>query len=188
MPPPGSPVILKMEYRNRKYPRLKEYDYSLPGYYYVTIHNEHNAPLLSEVEPGNVRRRATIYLTQNGEIALEQLLLLEQRYPYVKMDKYVIMPTHIHAIIRLLDGEMPRSGLTDIVGAYKSLTTRAINVVQNTPGRRQFQRSFYETVIRNEAAYQSCWKYVDGNPDKWGTREESEWAFRTVDEEGKKKL
>ena len=97
----------------------------------------------------------------------------------MKIDKYVIMPTHIHVIIRLLDGVMPRKGLTEIVGAYKSLTTRAINMMRNTPGEKQFQRSFYETVIRNEVAYKSCWKYIDENPDQWGLQKEKEWEFRS---------
>ena len=166
-----------MEHKNRKYPRLKGYNYSLPGYYYVTIHNERNASLLSNVLPGNNHCRAAIQLTQIGEIAMEQLLLLEQRYPYVKIDKYVIMPTHIHIIIRLHEGSMPRQGLTEIVGAYKSLTTRAINMTRNTLGEKQFQRSFYETVIRSEAAYQSCWTYIDENPDKWGLQADMEWEF-----------
>lgn len=173
---------MKKEYKNRKYPRLKQYDYSLPGYYYVTIHNEEKAPLLSQVTQPDIRQRAVVKLTQAGALAMEQLLCLEQRYVYVKVDKYVIMPTHIHVLIQLLDGPRPRAGLTDIVGAYKSLATRQINAAENTPGRKQFQRSFYETVIRNEAAYQSCWKYIDVNPDKWGIKEDPEWDFRDVDE------
>lgn len=176
MPPPSSLLNMTIHYQSRKYPRLKKYDYSLPGYYYVTIHNEHNAPLLSKVESVAAHCQTFVKLTRIGAIAMEQLMLLEQRYPYVRIDKYVIMPTHIHIIIRLHDGAMPRPGLTDIVGAYKSLTTRAINTARNTPGQKQFQRSFYETVIRSEAAYQSCWRYIDGNPGNWGT-EETEWDF-----------
>lgn len=187
MPPPNDLAIIDMEFKNRKYPRLKQFDYSLPGYYYVTIHNAHAVPLLSNVEPGNGCCRATIRLTGIGEIAAEQLLLLEQRYPYVKIDQHVIMPTHIHAMIRLLDGTMPRPGLTDIVGAYKSLATRAINAARNSPGQKQFQRSFYETVIHSEAGYQSCWKYIDGNPEQWGLGKEAEWEYHSVDEDGSRK-
>ena len=171
-----------MEHKNRKYPRLKEYNYSLPGYYYVTIHNERNASPLSKIIPGSIHCRATSQLTPIGKIVMEQLLLLEQRYPYVKIDKYVIMPTHIHAIIRLYDGAIPRQGVTGIVGAYKSLATRIINMTRNTPGEKQFQRSFYESVIRNEAAYQSCWKYIDENPDQWGLQKEKEWEFSYVND------
>lgn len=177
-----------MEHQNRKYPRLKEYNYSLPGYYYVTIHNEHGAPLLSQITAGDIRHRAEVQLTRIGRMAVEELMMLQQRYEYVRVDKYVMMPTHIHVIIRLIDGILPRPGLTDILGAYKSLTTRTINAAQNTPGKRQFQRSFYETVIRSEAAYQSCWKYIDENPDKWGIREEFEWDFRKAGQGCQEKL
>lgn len=177
-----------MEHQNRKYPRLKEYDYSPPGYYYVTIHNEPGAPMLAQISPGDIRRRAVVSLTQAGMIAEKQLFLLEQRYAYVRIDKYVIMPTHIHCILRLVDAPFPRPGLTDIIGAYKSLTTRELNVVRNTPGQKLFQRSFYETVIRSEKAYLSCWKYIDENPDKWGIQKEREWTFRSEDACGTKKL
>ena len=155
-----------MEFQNRKYPRLKQYDYSQPGYYYITIHKERHTPALSFIKqyPGE---RAAVCLTDEGCVAQEQLLLLEKRYDYVKVDKFVIMPTHIHVIFRFLDGLMLRPGLPEITGAYKSVTTREINHRKNTPGMRRFQRSFYDTVLRTEKAYQECWLYIDGNPDKW---------------------
>ena len=74
-----------MEYQYRKYPRLKKYDYSLPGYYYVTIHNASGAPLLSKVEPGAAHSRASVILTQAGLIAQSELLLLEKRFIYINM-------------------------------------------------------------------------------------------------------
>ncbi len=106
------------------------------------------------------------------------MFCLEERYPYVKIDKYVIMPTHIHAIIVLEEtaGASPRPTLMDVICAYKSLTTKELNQTFNTPGRKIFQTSFYETVLRNEKAYQECWKYIDGNPGKWlENSEEKEW-------------
>lgn len=159
-----------MEYSQRKHPRLKKYDYSLPGYYYVTIHAAPDAPLLSSVGRGLAPAGAVISLTAVGEIAEQQLLALEKRYPNVMIDKYVIMPTHIHAIIRLTE-RMAEPGLCptlmDLVGAYKSLTTRACNHIFHTPGQKLFQASFYETVLRNEKAYQECWRYIDANPANW---------------------
>ena len=153
-----------MEYRDRKHPRLKNYDYSLPGYYYVTIHNEKGAPALSWLRQGN---EPELSLTPHGKIAQQQLFALETRYPYVKIDKYVVMPTHIHAIICLLPGPCPRASFIQIVQAYKSLTTRACNQAFHTAGQKQFQTSFYETVLRNERAYQECWEYIEQNPAKW---------------------
>ena len=94
-----------MEFRDRKHPRLKAYDYSLSGYYYVTIHNENGAPALSKVQAESGGERAHVVLTPNGEIARQQLFALEKRYPYVRIDKYSIMPTHIHVILQLLAGQ-----------------------------------------------------------------------------------
>ena len=156
-----------MEYPKRKYPRLKQYDYSLPGYYYVTIHSEQNTESLSKIIQLPLPDRAMVQLTANGQIAEKQLVLLEKRYDYVRIDKYVIMPTHIHVIIRLLEGAGTRLSIPDIIGAYKSLTTVAINKEKRTPGQKRFQRSFYDTVLRDEKMYQECWNYIDGNPDKW---------------------
>lgn len=165
-----------MNLPKRKHPRLKSYDYSLPGYY-VTIHGEKDAPAFSRVEPsfldsrdGHSVERPEIVLTPVGNIAKYQLLALQDRFPMVRIDKYVIMPTYIHVIMQLTAlsaGASPRPTLMDIVGTYKSLTTRAVNQRRNTPGRKLFQPSFYETVLRNENAYQAYWAYIDGNPDKW---------------------
>lgn len=156
-----------MEFRDRKHPRLKAYDYSLSGYYYVTIHNENGAPALSKVQAESGGERAHVVLTPNGEIARQQLFALEKRYPYVRIDKYAIMPTHIHVILQLLAGQQSRPSLIQIMQAYKSLTTRVFNQQFQTPGRKQFQTSFYESVLRNEQAYQECWRYIDENPIKW---------------------
>lgn len=159
-----------MEYPKRKHPRLKQYDYSLSGYYYVTIHMNAGMPMLSRVETGTVNERAKMYLTALGKIAEEQLHALETRYAQVKIDKYVIMPTHIHVIVRIMQGTAEvstRPTLADVIGAYKSLTTRACNQLEQMPGRKLFQTSFYESVIRNEKMYQECWKYIDENPEKW---------------------
>jgi REP element-mobilizing transposase RayT len=156
-----------MNFRDRKHPRLKHYDYNLPGYYYVTIHNEKGAPSLSDIWQVPTLNEVQVVLTSIGKLAEQELLALEKRYPHVRIDKYVIMPTHIHVIVQLLAGEFPRSGLTDIICAYKSLTTRACNQMLGVSNKKLFQTSFYESVLRNEQAYQKCWKYIAENPEKW---------------------
>lgn len=158
------------QYPKRKHPRLKCYDYTLPGYYHATIHTTENGPALSKVVPTANPVGAAVILTGLGRIAKQQLLELEQRYGHVKIDKYVIMPNHIHVIIRLTDygyGLEPRPSLMDVLCAYKSLTTRLCNQALGTPAKKLFQTSFYETVLRTERAYQECWLYIDGNPGKW---------------------
>ena len=157
-----------MELPKRKHPRLRNYDYSQAGHYYVTIHSEKGQPPLSVVEQG-LAPAAFVSLTPYGAIAAEQLSLLEARYPYVRIEKHIVMPTHIHAIIHLQNptSDQPRPSLTDIICTYKSLTTREMNRSFGTPGQKRFQTSFYESVLRNEQAYLECWQYIDNNPAKW---------------------
>ena len=153
----------------RKHPRLKHYDYSQPGCYYVTICAADESVCLSRVGRGLAPAIAQVTPTEAGRIAREQLLALEQRFPYVRIDKYVIMPNHIHAIVELKGVLMPgtsRPDLMAILCAYKSITTRLLNQAFESQGKKWFQTSFYETVLRNEKAYQECWKYIDENPMK----------------------
>ncbi len=132
----------------------------------MTIHTADEKTVLSSVGRG---LDPAVSLTTIGKIAKEQLLELEKRFASVKIDKYVIMPTHLHAIIRLTDaaGSRPRPTLMDVVKTYKSLTTRLCNQQLDTPGQKRFQTSFYESVLRNEQAYRECWRYIDENPLKW---------------------
>ena len=94
-----------MDFRDRKHPRLRHYDYSLPGYYYVTIHTEKAAPSLSVIRQVSASNEIQVVLTPIGELAKQELFALENRYPHVRIDKYVIMPTHIHVILQLLVAE-----------------------------------------------------------------------------------
>ncbi len=169
-----------MNLPKRKHTRLKEYDYSQNGYYHTVISTENNLPILSKIVGRGLAPADCIShslattiikpeLSTIGEIAEQQLFELENRYPYVRIDKYIIMPTHIHAIIILTGesaGASPRPTLTDIICAYKSLTTRMCNKNDNVQGRKIFQTSFYETIIRNEKGYQEVWQYIDQNPIK----------------------
>ena len=103
------------------------------------------------------------------KIAEEQLLNLEKRYSCVRIDKYIIMPNHIHAIIEIKEtaGASPCPTLSDIVCAYKSITSRIIKKYLNS--EKIFQNSFYDHVIRGEKDYYEIWNYIDGNHLKWST-------------------
>ncbi len=166
---------------HRKHPRLKEYDYSKAGYYYVTICTQNALEILSEIifdslqydvgrglAPALYRTR----LTEIGITAFEQLKELENRYPFISIDRCVIMPNHIHMIIILFDeggraGASPRPTLCDIICTYKSMTTLICNKRDNVKGRKIFQTSFYEHIIRNENAYNDICRYIYENPMKW---------------------
>ncbi|MBR5449010.1 MAG: hypothetical protein IKV43_03390, partial [Clostridia bacterium] len=109
-----------------------------------------------------------IEYTQFGEIAVKQLMRLKDRYPYLTIDRYVVMPNHIHAIMilnRETAGASPRPTITDIVCTYKSLTTREC---KNTGFvGKLFQTSFYEHIIRGREDYEEIVKYIYENPVRW---------------------
>ncbi len=179
MLPPRDEMKKTNKYPNRKHTRLKNYDYSSGGYYFVTICSENMNCVFSsinrktgyELAPNGREYTDTVVSLSNvGLIAEQQLFALESRFGFVKIDKYVIMPNHIHAIIILENqtaGASPRPTLTDIICAYKSLTTRICNESEKHVGRKLFQTSFYEEIIRNEEAYLEIWEYIAENPRKW---------------------
>ena len=94
-------------------------------------------------------------------------MLLEQRFPSLKIDQYVIMPNHIHMILVLEEaaGVNPRPTIMSIVCAYKSLVTRQCKLLQ--PIDKLFQTSFYEHVIRGREDYNEIAEYIVNNPKKW---------------------
>jgi len=109
-------------------------------------------------------------LTSMGKIVEEQLLDLPNRFPCIVIDKYVIMPNHVHVIFIILPisaGASPRPTIMDVVCAFKSLSTRLCNKDEGITGRKIWQDSFHEHIIRNEQAYQKICKYIDENPVKW---------------------
>ena len=93
--------------------------------------------------------------------------MLEQRYPSLRIDQYVIMPNHIHVILLLGEtvGDIPSPTIMDIVCAYKSLTTRACKKVRSVD--KLFQTSFYEHVIRGYKDYDDIAEYIANNPKQW---------------------
>ena len=150
----------------RKHPRLDHYDYSSPGAYFVTVCTQNRRCLLSRIV-GRGLAPAEIQYTAYGQIAKDQLWLLEQRFPSLKIDQYVIMPHHIHMILVLEEaaGVNPRPTITNIVCAYKSLVTRQCMLLQ--PIDKLFQTFFYEHVIRGREDYNEIAEYIVNNPKKW---------------------
>lgn len=152
----------------RKSRRLNNYDYGQNGYYFVTVCTHKRRRILSEIVVGQGLAPAEVKLTDMGKIAEEQLLDLENRYKGIKIEKYVIMPNHIHAVIVIDNtaaGASPCPTLSAVVGTFKSLATRICR--QNYEIDRVFQESFYDHIIRNEKDFLAVYQYIETNPLKW---------------------
>lgn len=155
-------------FKKRKPLRLKEFDYSSPNGYFITICVDKRKKVLSSVV-GQGLAPAEIKLSEFGKIAEEQLLNLEKRYNNIKIINYIIMPNHIHFILQILEspaGASPCPTVSDIICAYKSLTTRQCKAY-GFNDERLFQSSFYDHIIRNENDLITKMEYISSNPEKW---------------------
>ncbi len=172
-----------MELPKRKDLRLKQYDYSSAGAYFITICIKDRIRLLSDIikpvgvgahdDPINsANYDLQIRLTDTGKIT-ERVLLSSNNIPGVKIDRYVIMPDHIHAIIFLNPDEYisQKSGssraptptnemLPHIISTFKRLCSKEL-------GSNIFQRGYYEHIIRDREDYKTITEYIHENPIRW---------------------
>ena len=136
----------------RKYPRLKGYDYTTQNYYFVTVCTHNKLCLFGE----------PYRLTPAGEIAKALFLEIPEHFPGIVVDKYVVMPNHIHGIL-IFPGQ--GSDLSAVVGKYKAAVTRSVHSLYGDIP--VWQRSFHDHIIRNQADYERIWSYIEGNPSRW---------------------
>ena len=181
------------EKHHRRSIRLRGWDYTNPGAYFVTI------------------------CTHNGECLFEDPVLRRMvettwrripcHFPHVRLDEFVVMPNHVHGIIWIVDkpvvgarhsresssptdaipsdeptqsrkqpsgnasplrpcGVVPGS-LGAIVGNFKSVTARRVNRIRKTPGAPVWQRNYYEHIVRSEDELRRIREYIRLNPLKW---------------------
>lgn len=180
--------------------RLPQYDYSQPGAYFVTVVTEGRLHLFGEIVDGEMELNAA------GSTMATIWKSLPERYPTFESGSFVVMPNHLHGILVIRDSVgatfmvAPKTGieeragmnpapttptddptrpvLGDVVGAFKSLTTRAyIDGVRQLSWkrfqRRLWQRNYYEHVIRDESDWKRMHLYVESNPVNWGSDEEN---------------
>lgn len=156
-----------MEFRKRKPTRLKNYNYSSNGYYFITICTQNRDNILSDIVVGEGLPLPR--LTAEGKITEKYILSINEKYPCVRIDKYVVMPNHMHIMLCIEnDGRgNPSPTISNVVGWLKYGVTSAINKTFGTTGNNIFQRSFHDHIIRDERDYLKIWNYIDTNPQKW---------------------
>ncbi len=150
-----------MELPIRKNIRLRDYDYSQGGVYFITICTKNKTSILWDINVGTTIGRPP--LSRNGQIIDNAINSISAIYPSVEIDKYVIMPNHLHMLISLSDnGELalqaPKIGR--IIQHLKGFVSKRI-------GYSVWQSRYYDHIIRDEKDYLSRWKYIDENPLKW---------------------
>jgi REP element-mobilizing transposase RayT len=159
---------------HRRSIRLKGYDYTQCGAYFVTICTWRRGILFGAVVDG------AMILNENGRLVQSVWEDLPNHYTNVALDAFVVMPNHVHGIIILNNGgndvgaglkpaPTPAHihGLPEIVRALKTFTARRINELHKSPGAPVWQRNYYEHIIRNEADWRRIFDYIQNNPACW---------------------
>lgn len=158
------------EKHHRKSTRLKGYDYSSPGFYFITINVEDKQRILSHIENGKLE------LTRIGEILEEEWQYTAKLRKNVQLHEYVIMPDHFHALIEIKYSaneenevgqfKVPSNSLGAIVRGFKGSVTR--KVIERNLYRTSFwQRSFDDRIVRDEIGLKNVRKYITENIDNW---------------------
>ena len=144
----------------RKPNRLKDYDYSEDGAYFLTICTQEKKQTLSHIpHSGDGALPPTPHLTKIGEIVRTAIAAIPEHYPGVFVDRFVIMPNHVHLLVRIERGGRLISAPT---GADRPSVANVI---------RQLQKGFYDHIIRDEQDYLTRARYIENNPVKWAEDE-----------------
>ena len=149
----------------RKQIRLHQYDYSSPGAYFVTICTKDRRCILSDVAVGAATSRPPeLRLTAYGEIVDSAIKSIPAIYPAVFIDNYVIMPNHVHLILRMCDTGNGRQIAAPTVSTVIGQLKRWASIQAKSA---LWQKSYHEHVIRGENDYREIWEYIESNPAKW---------------------
>ena len=167
------------EYPKRKQIRIDDYDYSTPGAYFITVctanrekifWSDRRGELCSPtciVDTGDQRSPLRVELSDIGMIVDNEIKKLNSIYDTVRVDKYCIMPDHIHFIISIDTDENGRTQfaptISRVIKQFKGSITKQV-------GRRIWQKSFYDHEIRNRQDYDEIWQYIENNPSKYALK------------------
>ena len=168
----------------RKTNRLSYYDYSTPGAYFITICTQDRLPILGRLVGGGALDAPRVLLTEIGQ-TVYRYIVSGNNIPGITVDKFVIMPNHIHLIL-LIDetascgtskapsptfDETASCGTSKAPSPTNALIPHFVSTLKRFCHRdintKFFQRSYHDHIIRNEKDYLRIWQYIDTNPIRW---------------------
>ena len=155
----------------RKPNRLKGYNYSRKGTYFITICAKDRSELFGYVVGAVVNRPRYVELTEIGHCIEREIHIMQNIRKNVTIDQYVIMPNHVHMILsitkysgRLTTDDSGRLTTAPTVSEIIRLWKRAVS---KQLGFSPWQKSFHDHIIRNDIEYKNISDYIENNPQKW---------------------
>ncbi len=187
-------MVFNPDVHRRRSIRLRDYDYSCAGEYFVTICTWQRECLFGEIVDSVMR------LNDAGQMVKDSWRQILNHFSGVNIDQYVIMPNHFHGIVTIVGAGSPRPGARDnrtvgagsprpglsdpkteggetpplrratlgqVVGFFKYQSTKRINILRDNPGTPVWQRNYYERVIRDDRELDGIRQYIADNPARW---------------------
>jgi len=160
-----------MELPCRKPNRIQEYDYSTNGAYFITICTRDRKRILSKIAVGTgVLDCPQIRLLNHGEIADRYIRQMDAFYNHISVEKFVIMPDHIHLLLSV-HKEQSRTPVPTKIDNKNSAVSKFVSTFKRfcnkEYGENIWQNRYYDHVIRNQRDYDEIWQYIENNPRKW---------------------
>ena len=153
-----------MDLPKRKPNRLSDFDYSMPGAYFITVCTKDRKCILWNSVGASIARPQKPQLSPYGRIVDRAIRNIENHYPAISVDHFVVKPNHVHLLLQIhtdLDGRaMLAPTVSRVVQQMKGIVTKQI-------GYSIWQKLFHDHVIRNEKDYLKIWEYIDNNPARW---------------------
>ena len=150
----------------RKSNRLQHYDYSQNGVYFITLCTKGMKNVLwCDVGASIARPTAAGVLSKSGATVETAIADIPSHYPCVSVDKYVVMPNHVHMIM-VIDSDV-EGGRTLCAPTVSRIVKQMKEAVTKRIGAAIWQKSFHDRVIRNHKEYVQIWEYIDTNMVKW---------------------
>jgi len=182
---------------HRRSIRLRGYDYSRAGVYFVTLGTHNRECLFGQIVDGGM------VLNDAGRIVSEEWSNTPILRPDLELDEFVVMPNHFHGIIIITGrdtahradtipkgtahrapterfGKPVPGSVPTIIRSFKSAVTRRVNEMRGTSGLKLWQRNYYEHIIRNETELNHIREYIINNPLKWDLDRENPARARRV--------
>jgi REP element-mobilizing transposase RayT len=149
----------------RKPMRKPGRDYASVGDYFVTLCLKNRAPILSKVQHNHVVH------TEIGDMFSQSWYYLPQKFPYIKLHSFIVMPDHLHGIIEIFD-PANQDTISKMLASYKSWTTHEYTKGvrgKNWPPfqKKLWQTSFWDTILEGPSAFKNCTEYIETNPLRW---------------------
>jgi REP-associated tyrosine transposase len=173
------------EVHKRRSIRLHAFDYAAPGEYFVTICSHQRECLFGSAVDGEIQ------LTETGRVIARCWRAIPTHFPNVQVDAFVIMPNHVHGILRIVDRRLPvgatymsplraevdpgtsgarrpvAGSLGVVVSTFKAAVTRAARRRGHRSSAPIWQRNYYEHVVRDDRSLHQLRDHIAANPARW---------------------